>query len=432
MASSDRLTPMTSPTEETTIVEEADEPAPRHGLMTRMRGLFHKHDDAMVTESSLIPPDQTVQTTSSTSHTIEMPEATTVSASVTAAPPANVGDARQSWGKADDHSTPQIANLPHADTTRPDPFQNLQGYTKIPTVNKNADKEKTGFLGLRKTSASEPVAPGTASIAAAGQGPYGPLGYVPVPVMTPPPVTQPPAPATPPASTTAASQTSTNNTFTPNAFTTWVPSQAQTKSAPPPVGGNAFTQPMQQQPTPQPSTPYGYRPLMPTMPMNGYGLPASPPQPVTMYMATPNRAAVGASAAPQTQLVMAPPTAPVQSASTGDIQQASMVVPTNSSMPEQDQVLLVMMRDALYPSQREEAAEKLGASCPSNDRVIAAMLDRARNDEAVSVRTCCIHCLVTMRADTPEVKQALKDLKQDSEPAVSHAAGEALAEFNLR
>lgn len=473
-------TPNVSMTGETTIVEQPEAVPASSGFGSRLHRLFHPHEDATVITESEVPAGATttVTTVAPTTTTIvptmtgpvtptsaPMPH-TLPAVPVTAAPGPQLSDVRQSWGKADHADVPLASppSLPHADTTKPDPLTNLATFTKLPTVNKNADHDDSKLLAPKSDSSKGPMevaalagAPGTESIRAAGKGPFGPLGYVPVPIMTPPPLNHPIQPAsaapTPPPGQASTSPAATKPDFTPNAFTRWVKppkDSAQPQDVP---GGNAFTRPMaqtpsQQTPMQQPMQPMqmGYPTSMMTNP-NSYPMAAMPPQPVSsvVYMAVPNgqTPAVASSADVQVALRNAtvagftpqgPTTAPMAiSAPTPDasaIHQASMIETSKPATASQDEVLVAILRDALYPSQREVAAERLAADKSSNPHVIEALVDRACNDEAVSVRTCCIRCLVTMHASTPEVRAAFKQLRQDRDPAVSQAAADGLASLN--
>jgi len=306
-------------------------------------------------------------------------------------------------------------------------------------------------------------------VLAAGKGPYGPLGYIPVPVMNTPPITHPATPATPPAPDGQASVNSAQTPFEPNAFTKWTKAPASKPADQSTPGGNAFTPPPQQpmpqtmqQPLPPPMQPPmqpAYSAPMMNMPANNVSMTSLPPQPVqtVMYMAKPpaassspyNTQSAVVSATPpvtgtspynmQSTVVSAAPVgytspAPTYQASIipahdqgmGTIHQASMQEAAVPMPSNKDGMLIGMMHDALFPSQRETAAERLAASSPSNPAVIAAMVDVARHDPAVSVRTCCIRCLAAMHAGTPEVRAALEELRNDSDAAVAHEATDAL------
>jgi hypothetical protein len=145
---------------------------------------------------------------------------------------------------------------------------------------------------------------------------------------------------------------------------------------PPDVGGNAFG--AAYQPIMAPVAPPGYRPGMGYVPPPQQ--PGAPAQPATPFTAP------------------APP-------STGN----------GETVPEQ----LSMLRDALYPSQREWAADRLSANnWRAEPQVVQALLTSARQDPAPMVRAMCVRALAKMKAGSPEVVAAMQSLKGDGDPRV--------------
>jgi hypothetical protein len=453
-----RITPtaMTPVTEQTTVIEQPEAtPAPT-GFGSHLHRLFHPHEDTTVMAETPMPAGtQVIETSevpvSGSSHMLP-------NVSVTAASAAQVSDMRQSWGNTDRPDMPLAAQpaLPHADTTKPDPLQNLGGYTALPTVNRFADHDDSKGLALKKDGPNPPVdtaalagTPGMQSVLAAGKGPFGPLGYAPVPIMTPPPLNHPITPAaaqTQAPAGQASAAAAAHATFEPNAFTHWVkaPKDGAAQDAP---GGNAFTRPTQL-PAPTQQQPMQMPGPVSMMNAPGYNpMPSMPPQPVAsvMYMSVPKGQTPASFASPeQMQTAMrnatvagytpqgpapgiAVASAPPVEASA--IHQASMIESQSGGNAQED-MFLAMLHDALYPSQRETAAEHLAASNLSDSHVLAALADRACNDEAISVRTCCIRCLVKMHAATPEVRATFRKLCSDPDPAVSQAAKDGLTSLN--
>jgi hypothetical protein len=87
------------------------------------------------------------------------------------------------------------------------------------------------------------------------------------------------------------------------------------------------------------------------------------------------------------------------------------------------------LRDDMLPSMREVAAESLAKGDGRNrPEVIAALIEAAQRDLALSVRLCCVRCLAGMEPASPECLAALQGLASDEEEAVRNAAAEAMAQ----
>jgi hypothetical protein len=90
--------------------------------------------------------------------------------------------------------------------------------------------------------------------------------------------------------------------------------------------------------------------------------------------------------------------------------------------------LLAVLHDALFPSQRETAAEKLATlDWRTNETVVQALVQRAREDPAATVRAACVHALVKMKVDTVPVVTTLQALKSDGDVRVRDEAEQGLA-----
>ncbi len=90
--------------------------------------------------------------------------------------------------------------------------------------------------------------------------------------------------------------------------------------------------------------------------------------------------------------------------------------------------LMMMLKDSLYPSQREWAADKLSATdWRLNPQVADALAAAAKDDPAATVRAGCVRGLVKMKANTASVLGALEALKADADPRVQKEVGQALA-----
>jgi len=96
------------------------------------------------------------------------------------------------------------------------------------------------------------------------------------------------------------------------------------------------------------------------------------------------------------------------------------------SRPDAGQ-LLITLRDSMYPSQREWAADQLIAGeGRNNPQVMQALVTGAREDPAPTVRAGCVRCLVKMKAADPGTVATLMALKSDHDIRVRHEAEEAL------
>src|SRR5207302_2036764 len=81
------------------------------------------------------------------------------------------------------------------------------------------------------------------------------------------------------------------------------------------------------------------------------------------------------------------------------------------------------LRDALLPSQRETAAEKLGAlDWKANEDAVRALTQAAHDDPAGSVRATCIHTLAKMKVNTMPVVNAIQAAKKDGDVRVRNEA----------
>src|SRR5262249_42710539 len=88
---------------------------------------------------------------------------------------------------------------------------------------------------------------------------------------------------------------------------------------------------------------------------------------------------------------------------------------------------IAVLREALFPAQREMAADALAASDwrrePQN---VEALILAARNDPAASVRAACCRNLARMGANIEPVTATLPLLRNDVDPRVRTEAEQAL------
>jgi hypothetical protein len=95
-------------------------------------------------------------------------------------------------------------------------------------------------------------------------------------------------------------------------------------------------------------------------------------------------------------------------------------------------LLLQMLRESDYPSQREWAADQLtiqrGQSSP---QVVNALMTAAKDDPAPMVRACCVRCLSKMQVQTIPVVSLLQQLQEDTDPRVREAVTQAMSSMGI-
>jgi hypothetical protein len=89
--------------------------------------------------------------------------------------------------------------------------------------------------------------------------------------------------------------------------------------------------------------------------------------------------------------------------------------------------LLAQLRDSVYPSEREWAAERLSREdWRSQPHIVQGLLDGARRDPAPMVRAECVRALARLKVNTPAVVTAVRTLGADADPQVRLEVQEAL------
>lgn len=422
-----------------TSMKRVDEPKPATTMMTPSMSIT-TGTPTQVKRFEETKPAATIPTSSPVT-TVNTP------APVTIAPPT---DWRKSWGKTEENKAPATDKpvqssgdskpapakslLPQADSKRPDPLQMPTQYDRRPADEKpSAQKMDTMLVPAAAAAPSTAVKPtvttvpqpvttiappvkvappasslsvplGAQSVIQAGDPGPGAVRYIPVPVVTIPDVRRAPVPPmTTPAQvygmSGAAPQTSAGmqaNAFTPapsrqalaqttNAFGSGVPAMATTASSSPiPASGS-------------PSS---------NNPANANVVSAR------FHGATPANQVVPATY----QAALAPAMPPCPS--------LTLVKPT----PENIHQLVTSLRDSLYPSQREWAADNLAAvDWRTHPEVVQVLTATAREDPAATVRVGCIRCLARMNVNTVPVVSAVRDLKNDVDPRVRQEAERALS-----
>ncbi|MSR30771.1 MAG: hypothetical protein EXR99_04620 [Gemmataceae bacterium] len=85
--------------------------------------------------------------------------------------------------------------------------------------------------------------------------------------------------------------------------------------------------------------------------------------------------------------------------------------------------LVGILKSAIYPSQREWAAEQLGAmGAQGNPAIGAILLSSAKEDPAPMVRASCLRALRGMKIHNMEVMEAIQALRTDTDPRVRSEA----------
>ncbi|HVS39143.1 MAG TPA: HEAT repeat domain-containing protein [Gemmataceae bacterium] len=106
----------------------------------------------------------------------------------------------------------------------------------------------------------------------------------------------------------------------------------------------------------------------------------------------------------------------------GYVVQAGYGQPSSYSLPQVAGVL----KDSLYPSQREWAAETLASmDWHHQPEIVDMLVAGAKADPAPGVRAECLHSLAKMQADTVPAVEAAKALQSDANDEVRQAAVEA-------
>ncbi len=331
-----------------------------------------------------------------------------------------------------------LPDLPHTDTKKADPLlSDPTLYSKKPMDQKLPPKSEVPPTDLSKQSAptGEPLGAGSKSVTDSGavaNAGYPVAMFPPMNMGGPPPrppqapvwnVPQAPQPITKPGGNPSIESNQGGygyNAFTPVEFTPPRPGSAEQGML-----GNAFSTDYDPRPVsgvfgpsgpPPGMVPPGMMPPGAHGPMNAM-LPSTPYGPVVRLQGapgTPNPMAQG------TQLAMLPP----RNNGVAQVGYQAPAAPATGMAPPQ---LTTMLRDALYPSQREWAAEKLSAlDWKQNDAAVQALTQGVHDDPAPTVRAACIRCLAKMKADSYAVVSAVQAAKKDADLRVRNEADEAL------
>jgi hypothetical protein len=158
----------------------------------------------------------------------------------------------------------------------------------------------------------------------------------------------------------------------------------------------------------------GYISLAATAPAEGAGVPSAMANAFTTGgTGRPIPADMGTPYATTGQRMVLAPTYPVMPGSyPADAMPGPAMVQESSPPPH----LLTTLRDSLYPSEREMAAEEL-AHCDwrAQPGVVQALVTAAKTDPAPLVRVSCVRALGRMKANIMPVVSAVQGLKADAD-----------------
>ncbi|HXG09462.1 MAG TPA: HEAT repeat domain-containing protein [Gemmataceae bacterium] len=311
----------------------------------------------------------------------------------------------------------RVPDLPRASTQKPDPLKEPGTYSRSPLPSASGTTTKPPITSVSKSGGS--VVP-TKMAAGTGKGDttassgheHLPLGrgsvmaagdvqFVPVPIVTMPNLTR--MPQAPQPQVPQAPQP--NQQVLLNAF-----SMAQGPPAPPKAGEmpNAFT----------PAIPVDESAL-------GGGSAFSPPVPA--YVGPMTGPMGPGMMPPHPAMMMARgmyPGAPVNPMMAGAMPAAR---PVPGAAPDVSQ-MLTTLRESVFPSQREWAADKLAAcKWQTHPHVVEALVTALKDDPAATVRAACARSLAKMNANTVPVIGALQASKDDPDANVRREAEQALA-----
>jgi hypothetical protein len=374
--------------------------------------------------------------------------------------PAKSSDWRRSWGKSSDFSAPAAAStasaikpgavatpLPQATVTKADPLTTPNKYTQLPpkfsVPAATLDQSGPALPKDDKNKAGANVTSSVITLPAAIIQPAAQTTVVNTPVQ---PFAQT-GPAFAPLEPVVQSSPPPNMTYVPVRVAT-MPDLNQTPS-PLTTRVPQAPQPIVQRPVfapTEPKRPWGTEPVtgVPGM-ANAFTSTPSPEMMVENTNAfgngdangqppmTPNAGGLNLpNMAPRSTIVQGMPGSSAPGLATASSH--SGPVQTGYRMPANVQAagvaqMLGILKDSLYPSQREYAAECLSSvDCRTNPQVAESMLTAARQDPAASVRAGCVRCLAKMNIDSTVMMNTLQALRMDTDARVRQEVEAALAQ----
>jgi hypothetical protein len=94
---------------------------------------------------------------------------------------------------------------------------------------------------------------------------------------------------------------------------------------------------------------------------------------------------------------------------------------------------LSVLKNSLYPSQREWAVVSLASlDWHTHPQVLGGLLAASREDPAGTVRAACVRSLAKMQANTNDVRNTLRALRNDNDPRVRLEVEQVLAALNSK
>jgi hypothetical protein len=166
------------------------------------------------------------------------------------------------------------------------------------------------------------------------------------------------------------------------------------------------------------------QPPMPPMPHGGAPMPGCGVPMMAQAPPIPQQAPMMAAYPPMPGYYPAPmPINPAMAVPTPPPQQTAFGTPETATPPQ----LLAIVRDSLYPSQREYAIERLSLmDWRSMPDIIDGLVKAAKEDPAATVRACSVRCLVKMKPDRADVVEAIASLRMDKDDRVRKEVADAL------
>ncbi|MFL5240489.1 MAG: HEAT repeat domain-containing protein [Gemmataceae bacterium] len=113
---------------------------------------------------------------------------------------------------------------------------------------------------------------------------------------------------------------------------------------------------------------------------------------------------------------------------TAPMKEDPSVAPLPFSDKDKIKQWMAVLKESIYPSQREWAAEQLSAcDWHKSLEVVPELLKAAKEDSAATVRAGCIRCLARMNVNTVPTVLAIQAMKKDADPRVQTEAEQALS-----
>jgi hypothetical protein len=104
--------------------------------------------------------------------------------------------------------------------------------------------------------------------------------------------------------------------------------------------------------------------------------------------------------------------------------------PAPAPAPSRTNQLLMVLRDSIFPSEREMAVQQLTSiDWRGEPGLVPALVSAAKSDPAPAVRAGCVHALVAMKVNSAPVLEAVQALQTDKDPRVHQEVIQAMAAF---